>query len=84
MKNLRVFFLIVLCIALTSAMGYAKDADAGKTPDNRFHHMQSFRNVQPDLGIDLQAARSTAQAGTTWLGSWGFDSGPNCVEQGWL
>jgi hypothetical protein len=84
MKKLSVFFLIVLCIALTSAMGYAKDADAGTTPDKNFHYMQSFRNVQPDLGIDIEAARSTAQAGTTWLGSWDFDAGANCVEQGWL
>jgi hypothetical protein len=81
MKHLRLFLLIVLCVALTSAMGYAKDVGQSKTPPER---TSRYLYVNPDLGTDVQAPRAPMQASTTFLGSWGFDSGPNCVDQSWV
>jgi hypothetical protein len=39
--------------------------------------------VTPDLGAAARVQRATAQASTTWLGSWDFDTGPSCTADGW-
>jgi len=84
MKYLRVFFLVVLCVALTTATGYSKDV--GKQTDHQIHKARSFQDATPDLGAPPVGTplRAAVQSDTTWLGSWGFDQGANCVQQGWV
>jgi len=83
MKHLRILFLVILCVALTTAAGYSKDVGNSRTQDHNY--MRSFENVYPDLGTQPLARplRAPAAADTTWLGVWGFDAGASCVEQGW-
>jgi hypothetical protein len=79
MKSLHVFVLLVLCVALASTTAYTKDV--GKFAPEPVSK-SSFHNTVPDLGVPVAVPRA-AQAGTTYLGYWTFDSGPNCVEEGW-
>jgi hypothetical protein len=79
MKQLRILFLIVLCVALTSALGYAKNEGKSAVPTE----MIKYHHVTPDLGTNAPAPRAPAQASTTFLGIWNFDSGPSCVTEGW-
>jgi hypothetical protein len=82
MKNLRILFLVVLCVALTSASGYTKDV--GKPAAKQFHRFSSFASETPELGVYNGPVPVSAQAGTTWLGTYSFDSGASCVDQGWV
>ena len=79
MKHLRILLITVLCGALTFATGYAKDV--GKT--ELIDHVQ-YLHVDPGLGQDAGPARASMQAGTTFLGTWTFDSGPTCTDEGWV
>jgi hypothetical protein len=78
MKKIGLLFLLVLCLALTSVGGYAKET---KT----FNHSPGLKAhaTTPELGAPVEVPRVTAQAGTTYLGTWTFDSGPSCVDEGW-
>jgi hypothetical protein len=80
MNRLRILFVVVLCVALTAAVGYAKDAGKSNTLP---HRTVKYENVHPDLGVNTPIPKAPMQASTTWLGIWSFDSGPDCVEQGW-
>ena len=82
MKNLRILLLVVLCVALTSTVAYTKDV--GKQINKQNHRESSFRSEVPQLGVNNGPIPSSAQASTTWLGTWSFDSGASCVEQGWV
>jgi hypothetical protein len=84
MKYLRVLFAVVLCVAMPTATGYAKDV--GKlNKDRQIRHLNSFKDAVRDLGATpvAQPLRAAAQAGTTILGSWGFETGAPCGFEGW-
>jgi hypothetical protein len=70
--------MVGLCVALTTAVGYAKDV--GK---NTLVEMDKAQRINMDLETGMQPARASAQAGTTFLGTWTFDVGPNCTNDGW-
>ncbi len=81
MKNLRILLLVVLCVALTSTVAYTKDV--GKEINKPIQRQSSFAHEVPQLGVNNGPLPAAAQADTTWLGSWSFDSGPSCIDQGW-
>jgi hypothetical protein len=81
MKHLRVLFCIALCLAVAGAVVYAKDVD---DTSQKIHRLTEIKHVIPAVGTQLHVPRASAQASTTWLGTWGFDSGASCVDQGWV
>jgi hypothetical protein len=78
-------FAVVLCVALTTATGYARDAGKHNKQEQQIRHFKSFTEAVQDLGTAPVAAppAAPAQAGTTWLGSWNFNSTFCDDESGW-
>jgi hypothetical protein len=83
MKQLRIFLMVVLCIALTAAVGNAKKTSKTFDPD-KVEYYKPFRSQMPEVDVDLNAIPRAAAQGTTFLGVYDFDSGASCVADGWV
>ena len=60
MKYLRVMFAVVLCVALTTATGYAKDVGKQNKKEQQIRHFRSFTEAVQDLGTAPVAAITCA------------------------
>jgi len=82
MKNVTVTIVVALCLAITAAAGFARDA---ANRSNRIQPRSSFQEEVPDFVKGVQPGLQRAEAaGTTWYGVWDFDSGATCLPEGWV
>jgi hypothetical protein len=79
-KILTVSLCLVLTVSLAASLAIAKTQEDGRKTDYRPHRPLPM-SVQGDVGLgQYQAA---AVQGTTDLAFYTWDSGPNCVDEGW-
>ncbi len=83
MKSIRFVLMLVLCICVTASMALARTTEKSFDPD-KTKYIKEFRNITPNLGVDMPGPFRAAAAGTTILGAWDFDSGPSCIPEGWV
>jgi hypothetical protein len=79
-KTLLVSLCLVLSISLVASLAFAKNT-AGKYSTYKPHRSVEKLNL-PDQGGDQFQAVATAT--TTWLANYTWDSGPNCIDDGWV
>jgi hypothetical protein len=71
--------VVSLCLLLVASFAMARSVDKGTSGIRPMVATDASDNNIPELGIQPSAA----QVGTTFLAYYTFDSGPNCVTEGW-
>jgi hypothetical protein len=78
---MKKILVISLCLLLAASFALARNVDKGKAELDFRSEPATTDDNAPDLGITPQRA---AAQGTTFLAYYTFDSGPNCVTEGFL
>jgi hypothetical protein len=74
---------VLLAILLLSATATARGVDKGERPPEP--QIQIDKSAEDRLGPgSSQVYGAAAAQSTTWLAYYTFDSGPNCVTEGWI
>jgi len=76
-KTLLTLLCLMVCVALVASVSLARNVEKNVT----YRPMKQFNG--PTTGLNGQRLNATAVAGTTFLGTWTFDSGGSCVTEGW-
>jgi hypothetical protein len=75
----------LLTIVALCAVVSARSVDRSTDINNLRARIDVPTPMRTDAGPEaMQAYRSSAAQSTTWLASYTFDSGPNCVTEGWI